>query len=169
MLVHYKELKRTTNSGRLIEKTLENQKIWVRGRLGEPLDHGMILKPGHRPLMLYPSEDAAVLDINWLTEYKMQNPGDEPFQLLIPDGNWRQASKVHYRVEELKAVPRVTLPPNLSDTDDLLRLETKTNGMSTLEAIGHALGVLDDLRIRDHLLGAYRMKKAAVLKGRGSK
>lgn len=86
---------------------------------------------------------------------------------MIPDGNWRQASKVHYRVEDLKGVPRVTLPPDLSDRESLLRLETKENGMSTLEAIGHALGVLESLEVRDHLLAVYRLKKEAVLKGRG--
>jgi len=131
--------------------------------LNKPLDHGAILKPGHRHLLLYPSDDAQVLNTDWLEEHQ----SEEPFQLLVPDGNWRQAGKVHYRVEELKGIPRVTLPSNLSDTESLLRVENKENGMSTLEAIGHALGVLDSLEVKDHLLNIYKIKKEAVLRGRG--
>jgi len=132
--------------------------------MGGLLDHSKVLKSGHQTLMLYPSEDAAVLNSGWLEKHK----DERPFQLLIPDGNWRQAGKLHYRVEELKKVPRVTLARNLSDRESLLRLETKENGMSTLEAIGHALGVLDGPELRNHLLRAYKIKKEAVLKGRGA-
>lgn len=161
--MHYKELKRTSNSGRMIEKTLESQKVWVRGQLDAPLDHASVLKEGCQHILLYPSEDAQVLDSSWFEKHK----DERPFQLLVPDGNWRQAGKVHYRVEELKHIPRVTLAPELSDKENLLRVENKENGMSTLEAIGHALGVLEGSEVRDHLLRAYRVKKEAVLKGRG--
>jgi len=163
LLIHHKELKRTSNSGRLIEACLENQKMWVRGLRNQPLDHTLVLKPDHQSLLLYPSEDALVLDRNWFEAHK----DEKPFQLLVPDGNWRQASKVHYRVKEFKNIPRVTLASHLSDKCHLLRCETKDNGMSTLEAIGHALGVLDKPGCKEHLLKAYKLKKEAVLRARG--
>lgn len=165
LVVHYKELKRTTNSGRLIEKLLKNQNLWVRGQLDAPLDHGSVLKKeDHVPLLLYPSDEAEVLSKDWVKQHK----SEKPFQLIVPDGNWRQASKVHYRIEEFKHIKRVTLSEENPDRENLLRLESKPDGMSTLEAIGRALGYLEGEDLKGHILNAYALKKEAVLKGRGS-
>lgn len=165
LVVHYKELKRTTNSGRLIESLLENQNIWVRGQLDAPLDYKSIVKEvDHTPLLLYPSDEAEVLSKQWVED----NKSEKPFQLIVPDGNWRQASKVHYRVEDFKHIKRVTLSENTFDRENLLRKESKPDGMSTLEAIGHTLGYLEGEGLKAHILEGYSLKKEAVLKGRGS-
>ncbi len=165
LVVHYKELKRTTNTGRLISELLTNQKIWVRGVENEPLDHSLILDPSYKALLLYPADDAADLTKEFINSLE----GDLPIQLVVPDGNWRQASKVHYRVEELKGVQRIKLPEVLADRENLVRKESKPAGMSTLESIGHALGVLEGESARDHILEGYRQKKEATLKARGEK
>lgn len=165
LIVHYKELKRTTNTGRLISELLERQKIWIRGLEDTPLDHSLILDPSYQALLLYPADDAMELT----GEFMASLPSDRPIQLLVPDGNWRQASKVHYRVEELKGVQRVKLPEKLADRENLVRKESKPAGMSTLESIGHALGVLEGECVKEHILGGYQRKKEATLKARGEK
>ncbi len=165
LVIHYKELKRTSNTGRLISEVLYNQRIWIRGREGAPLEHQSVLDEDYNPLLLYPSDDAAELTASFLKDRGF----DKPVQLIVPDGNWRQASKVHYRVEEFKHIQRVKLPEDLADRDDLLRKETKPAGMSTLESIAYSLGFLESLEAQKHVMKAYLMKKNATLKARGEK
>jgi len=165
LLIHYKELKRTSNTGHLIESLLVNQKMWVRGVKGEELDHSKVLSPKYRPVLLYPSDEARVVSVDYFKDLSI----DKPIQILVPDGNWRQASKVHYRVEEFKHVPRVTLPTDLADRDKLLRTESKNEGMSTLEAIAHILFFTEGESAKEHLLKAYALKKKTQLKLRGIK
>ncbi len=162
LVVHEKELKRTTNTGRLIKEVLINSNIWVRGKKDSPLDHSKILDLGLHPLLLYPSEDAVVLDEDFISDRGFQ----KPIQLIVPDGNWRQASKVHYRVSEFNALMRVTLPKGIADRSSLLRQESKDEGMSTLESIAHALHFLEGPDVGQHVLEAYHLKKKATLKAR---
>jgi len=164
LIVHYKELKRTSNTGRLIEPLLSNHGIWVRGQINESLDYKSILKPHHTPILLYPSDDSLVLSRDKLETLKIKN---KPLQLLVPDGNWRQASKVHYRVQEFKGIPRVTLPRGVENRETLLRKEIKEGGMSTLEAIAHVLGVIEGSKVKDHLLKALEIKQLKQLELRG--
>lgn len=165
LVVHCKELKRTTNTGRLISEILTNQKVWIRGLEDQPLDHESVLDPDYTPLLLYPSEDAVELDADFMATFQSL----KPIQLIVPDGNWRQASKVHYRVEAFKNIQRVKLPECLADREVLVRKETKPAGMSTLESIGYSLGFLEDMDAQNHVLKAYMMKKNATLKSRGGK
>ena len=163
LLVHYKELKRTSNTGRLIGSLLENQKIWVRGEKNNPLDHKIVLDSNCSPVLLFPSDEAIVATKESLKILAK----NKPLQVLVPDGNWRQASKVHYRVAELKEIPRITLLGEDADRTDLLRKETKDEGMSTLEAIAHLLGLIEGDTVKDHILKAYKLKKSTQLKSRG--
>ncbi len=166
LLVHYKELKRTTNTGRLVVELLNNAKIWVRGEKEKgALDHSKVLSKDHETFLLYPSDDA--IELNEESAKKMGLL--KPIQLLVPDGNWRQASKVHYRVSELKNIPRVRLSGDLADRHNLVRKESKASGMSTLESIGHVLSLIEGPDVGAHLLKAYALKKKATLKARGEK
>lgn len=163
LLVHYKELKRTSNTGSLISSVLKNQKIWVRGEKNNALDHKKVLDENCSPVLLFPSDEATVATTKSLTILSQ----NKPLQVLVPDGNWRQASKVHYRVSDFNHVPRVTLPGAETDRVDLLRKETKAEGMSTLEAIAYLLGLIEGEEVKEQLLKAYRLKKSAQLKSRG--
>lgn len=165
LLVHYKELKRTTNTGRLIIELLEKSKIWIRGQKDAPLDHSKVLLEDHTPLLLYPSDEAIELSPGFMNEMSFE----KPIQLIVPDGNWRQASKVHYRVEDFKHIQRVKLPESFADRENLVRKESKIDGMSTLESIAHALGLIESPEAGSHVLKAYRVKKNATLKARGEK
>ena len=76
---------------------------------------------------------------------------------------------MHYRVEEFKDLQRVKLPKDIADRDNLFRKEVKVEGMSTLEAIAHCMGVLECKNVKEHLLNAYKLKKRATLIARGVK
>jgi DTW domain-containing protein YfiP len=165
LIIHHRETKRTTNTGQLISSLLSNQKIHVRGLQNKPLDHSNVLDPAYNAILLYPCDEAIPLSLKSVKNLSCE----KPLQLIVPDGNWRQASKVHYRVEEFKDLPRVTLKDLIADKDSLLRKESKENGMSTLEAIANALYFIEGAEAHKHLLKAYKIKKNTTLKLRGTK
>lgn len=160
LVVHEKELKRATNTGSLAIKALENSRLYVRGRIGETLDLSGLDTPDYQTLLLYPSDDAIELTPAFVAESK------KPIHLIVPDGNWRQASKVHYRHHELNHIQRVIIKG--ADTGDAhLRAEHTEYGMATLQAIAHAFGVIEGEGAMRALLELYQLKLARTLQGRG--
>lgn len=162
LVIHYRELKRTTNTGTLALKALTNSQMLVRGEIGSPLNLASLVTDNYRSLLFYPAEGA----IELTQEFIEQSP--LPIQLIVPDGNWRQASKVHYRHHELQHLTRVTLKAPIQD-GPLLRTETKPEGMATLQAIAYALGIIEGPSVQDSLLKLYQLKLERTLQGRGQK
>ena len=160
LIIHAKELKRTTNTGRLALKALTNSEMRIRGEDREGLDLSDLLTSNYRTVLFYPSENAVELDHKFVSESSL------PIQLIVPDGNWRQASKVHYRHHELQEIPRVKI--STPNTEGLhMRTETTEAGMATLEAIAHALGIIEGIEVENELMKFYRLKLEATLRGRG--
>ncbi len=160
LIIHAKELKRTTNTGRLALKSLKNSEMRIRGQTFAPVDLSDLLTDQYQSLLFYPSEEAQELTSDYLKQFA------KPIQLLVPDGNWRQASKVSIRHPELKAVPRVMISkPNLATQH--LRAESFEEGMSTLQAIAEALRVIESEEVYQSLMKVYSAKLENTLKGRG--
>ena len=131
LVIHAKELKRTTNTGRLAVEALTNSKVWIRGELNRALDFADLLSPDYHPLLFFPSEDAVELSADFVATI------GKPIRLIVPDGSWRQASKLHYRHRELDGVTRVKIS-EVNTATQHLRAENTPEGMSTLEAIAKA-------------------------------
>lgn len=89
----------------------------------------------------------------------------KPVQLIVPDGNWRQAGKVHGRHHELRDVPHVKISAKNMNTHHL-RKEHKSEGLSTLEAIALALTVIEGPAAGEPMMKLYKAKLNATLKGR---
>ena len=157
LIVHAKELKRTTNSGRLAARALVNSDMVVRG-LGQVL---VPLKAGYRPLLLFPSDNARELTAELVAESAL------PVQLLVPDGNWRQASKVALRQPELAGAERVMIS-RINEADQHLRRENHPAGMSTLEAVVFAMRVLEGEEAFQQLREFYFAKLKATIAGRST-
>lgn len=161
LIIHHRELKRTTNTGRLALKSLTHSEMRVRGEKGQgALDLSDLLIPSYRTVLFYPSEEAQELTTEFVNQSQL------PIQLLVPDGNWRQASKVSTRHPELQHIERIKISTKNTATQHL-RAEHFAEGMSTLEAIAQALGVIEGPEVRDALLKLYQLKLARTLKGRG--
>lgn len=161
LIIHHRELKRTTNTGRLALKSLTNSEMRIRGEKDKgPLDLSDLLVPNYRTVLFYPGDEAQELT----TEFVKQSP--LPIQLLVPDGNWRQASKVASRHPELQNIERIKISAKNTATQHL-RAEHFDAGMSTLEAIAQALGIIEGAEAKDALLKLYQLKLSRTLKGRG--
>src|SRR3989338_2512968 len=123
LIVHVNELKRSSNTGRLALRALVNSEMRVRGDTREPLDLSDLLTDRYRTFLFYPTVDAVELDNELVAQ------DGRPIQLLVPDGTWRQANKVHSRHHELKDVPRVKISaPDISKFH--LRAQHRPEGMA---------------------------------------
>lgn len=159
VVMHRAEDRKSTNTGRLAAACLESSTIVVRGRKEDasaPID----LDPSTRPLLLFPFEDAVPL-----AEIAPSLRG-EPVTLVVPDGTWRQASKVRKRVPGMSDVPCVSVS---GDARLALRLraEAHAHGLSTIEAIARALGILEGDHVRVALERVFRAMVERTLWTRG--
>lgn len=162
LIIHHRELKRTTNTGQLAVKSLTNSEMRIRGQKDfGPLDLSDLLNPNFRSILFFPTEDAAELTPSFISQSPL------PLQLIVPDGNWRQASKVSLRHPELKSIERVKISTPNTGTRHL-RVEHFIEGLSTLEAIAQALGIIEGPHIKSALLKLYEAKLIRTLHGRGS-
>lgn len=160
LVIHAKELKRTTNTGRLAVKCLVNSEMLVRGLPDSVLDLTKSISPDYENVLFYPSEDAIELTDAWVRKQS------KPIHLIVPDGNWRQASKVHIRHKELSHLPRIKFSEVNSDLN-FIRAESKAEGMATLQAIAKALGVIEGPAVEQQLMQLYERKLTQTLKSRG--
>ncbi len=141
VLMHHRERLSTTNTGRLAALTLPEGKIFYRGsdpRLGS-YEELPTAKP-ETTLLLYPTVDAIELSSDWAEKKKVACP--EGLTLIVPDGSWRQASKVPKREKALENVQCIRLP-DLGPSRYLLRREPKAGGLATFEAIARTLGFFE--------------------------
>lgn len=129
----------------------------VRGRTSDRLDLSSILSPAYENYVLFPADDAMNLED--------LNP-TKPVQLIVSDGNWRQASKLNTRHPELSHLPRVKI--SAANTARYhLRKEHFNEGLSTLEAIALAFRTLEGEKVGESLMALYQRKLKATMQGRG--
>jgi DTW domain-containing protein len=160
LVIHHRELSRSSNTGLLALRALVNSEMRIRGEGREALDLKDLITLRYRTFLFYPSGDAAELD----EALVMQE--STPIQLLVPDGTWRQARKIHSRHLELRNLPRVKISkPNNSTFQ--LRAQTRPERMATLQAIAQGLGIIEGDLVRAQLMKLYYAKIDRTLKARG--
>jgi len=136
LIVHRYEDRKPTNTGRLATLSLANSEVVVRGHEAQP-SAALPFAPDTQPLLLFPQEDAVPI------ERFASSP--RPVTLIVPDGTWRQASKVRKRVPGLRDIPCVSLPRGARSTYRL-RVDAHEEGLATVEAIARAFGILEGER-----------------------
>ena len=134
LLINEKETHKPTNTGQLATQCLQRSTIDIIGVPGRPATLPRI-DPGEQPLLLFPATDAVPITA-------FQNT-DQPVVLIVPDGTWRQATKMRRRIPGLAAIPCVMLP-EAAPTEYRLRSEHHPGGLATFEAIARALRVLEN-------------------------
>ncbi|HVH46894.1 MAG TPA: tRNA-uridine aminocarboxypropyltransferase [Labilithrix sp.] len=155
LVIHHTEIRKPTNTGHLAAACLVNSEIHVRGRERAP---SAPIEWGDRtPLLLFPHEGEA----------EPLETVDGPATLIVPDGNWRQASKVRARVPGMKNVRCVTLPPG-PPSIYRLRSEAHPAGLATMEAIARAMGILEGHEVQLQLEHVFRAMVERTLWVRGA-
>lgn len=142
VLVHRKEIHKSSNTGLLAASLLAGASLVVRG------DRDEAARPtleGMRRLVLFPTPDAAVLEASM---------SREPVALIVPDGSWSQARKMTRRDALAERAEPVVLPPGPPSRYGLRR-NAREGGLCTLEAIARAMGILETPEVEQHLLAVF--------------
>jgi DTW domain-containing protein YfiP len=151
LVTHVREMGKPTNTGRLALACIEGARLLERGCREGALT-SIPCEPASQPLLLYPGPGAIPLD-----EWKAARPPDaDRVTLVVPDGTWRQTKRVRYRIPGLAEVPLVCLPAGLTSRFRLRRAG-RSQHLSTLEAIAHALRILDGPEIGDRLMHIFQV------------
>jgi DTW domain-containing protein YfiP len=156
-LVHYKETFRPSNTSLPAHRCLSNSDLILRG-LGLEDNRELTIQNGYIPLYLFPEEGA-------IPVHEIE-PGAGPYQIVVPDGNWRQARRARKRIWGVKEIPAISLGPkkNLIYT---LRKSTIIEGMCTLEAVAKVVEHLEGVEAGNVLESLLRMIVNRVEMSRG--
>lgn len=160
LVMHHREIKKNTATGHLALMALPNSELRLHGDRSTPLDLSDVDDRAQRVLVLFPSDDAALLT----RELVLRDP--RPVTLVVPDGNWRQAAKIGRRVPGLEHVERVRLSPG-PQSRYRLRSENRADGLATCEAIARAFGVLETPDVQAQLEGLFNLMVERTLSTRG--
>jgi DTW domain-containing protein YfiP len=161
LVIHRYEERKPTNTGLLGAHCLVNSEVVVRGHEAQP-SSPLALPPDSQPVLLFPDPDAVPIARFADTA--------QPVALIVPDGTWRQASKVRARVPGLRDVPCVRLPRGARSIYRL-RVDAHEEGLATVEAIARAFGVLEGARggaVQEQLEWVFRAMVERTLWARGS-
>jgi len=136
LLSHLREVRKPTNTGRLLALALGGCELRIRGFMDREALTAKLECPERRSLLLFPSADALILG----PELLAADP--RPITLVVPDGTWRQARKVVVREPALGALERVSLPPG-PPSRYRLRHDPDPERLSTFEAVARIIGLID--------------------------
>ncbi len=154
VVMHKIEAIRSTNTGRLAARMLSGATVRVRGDRDAPTEGA----PEGRRLVLFPLEGARAL--------RADDAGDD-LVLVVPDGTWSQARRIHRRDPASRGAETVVLPAPAASAYDLRR-GAREGGVCTLEAIAGAMGVLEGEAVERALREAFAAWRERALKVRRS-
>jgi DTW domain-containing protein len=160
LVVHVHDFGRTSNTARLLTLAVRGAAVVRHGVFPAPADPASHVPAGATPLVLFPGHGARPLT----PELGASLPS--PPALVVPDGNWKQASRMVKRLPLLAGAVKVSLPdralPGLA-----LRTNVAVHHMSTYEAVVQALAVLEGEPVAEPLLDFYRRATDRMLLVRG--
>jgi DTW domain-containing protein YfiP len=134
ILQHPRERDVPINTAKIVELQLERAERHVGIKLSElPALRAQLNDPEAPAILLYPGEGSRDL---------AQEPPEGPVTLCVLDGTWWQAKKLFQQNPELAALPRYSLSPS-APSRYRIRREPELHCVSTIEAIGQALEVLE--------------------------
>jgi DTW domain-containing protein YfiP len=160
LIVHVHERGRTSNTARLLTLAVRNATLVGHGGLPVPPDPAIHLTAIVTPVVLFPGRGARPLTPDLIADLPM------PPALVVPDGNWKQASRMVKRLPLLAASTKVSLP-NRKLMGQALRRNPPGHRMSTYEAVIQALAILEGEAIAEPLFDFYRRAVDRMLFVRG--
>ncbi len=150
--MHHKEWSRRSNSAHLLALSLAQVTLHTHGAPNQPTAWPKP-KQNERLCVLFPSEEAAPL-----------TPADaqDLSQLIVLDGNWRQAKKAANRIKKLVNPIFRTIPYN-GPSEFMLRTQSTEDRLSTYEAVARALSILEDPSYLDPMMTLFRAHVSVTL------
>lgn len=160
LVMHHREVTKPTATGPLALEALPNSELRIHGCREHPLDLGDLDTPDRRTVVLYPGEDAPLLDESFLAA------DSRPVNLVVPDGNWRQAARMGRRLPGLAHAGMARLPEGPPSRWGIRR-EPHPHGLATFEAIARALGIIESSAVQAGLEELFLLMVRRTVLARG--
>ena len=118
LLTHENELRRDTNTGKLLQQTLPNCCSYIWQRKEAPADLMVLLNDDEiQAMLLFPSEQS--IDVTEITAN--HDAAAKRVLFIILDGTWQEAKKMMNKSPWLQTIPQVHLTPDLDSAYTLRR------------------------------------------------
>jgi DTW domain-containing protein len=149
LIVHVRDLGRTSNTVRLLALAIREATVLCHGASATPTDPAAHVPTRGTPIVLFPGHEARPLTPELVASLPSLAA------LVVPDGNWRQASRMVKRLPLLAGAVKVALPDR-SFTGMAVRRNQEEHHMATYEAVAQALGILEGEAVAGPLFDFYR-------------
>jgi DTW domain-containing protein len=136
LVMHKREFVKISATGPLALACLPNSELRIHGHRDTPIHINDLLSENRRVLCLFPRPGAQILN----GAFVKADP--RPITLIVPDGNWGQASRMSRRIPGMQNTINVILPRG-EPTNWGLRHEPHEEGLATFEAISRSLGIIE--------------------------
>jgi DTW domain-containing protein len=159
IFAHDNELRKTTNTGRLLPLLLSSAEIVRYGGNIKPSWPLPVVAPGRKPLVLYPREGAPTI---------AEAANGQPVQLFVLDGTWHQAAHLRQHVATF-GWTFVQLPIDPRPSVYAFRHSHLAQSLSTVEAAARALASIEErgAAVEAHILDGFRRMTDRLLWMRG--
>lgn len=135
VLQHPRERRKAIGTARIAASCLPSAEILVGFEFEHDLRARSLLADPEAPaVLLYPSTDARDLKTD---------PPKGPVTLVVLDGTWNQAASLLRHNPWLQSLPKVAFEPD-RPSEYRIRREPREDYVSTIEAMVHALGFLEE-------------------------
>lgn len=160
LVVHVHDLPRTSNTVRLLALAVPGVTVLPHGAPPAPADPAAHVPAGATPVVLFPGRGARPLTPGLVAALP------SPPALVVPDGSWRQASRMVKRLPLLAGAVKASLPDR-GLPGPSVRRNREGHRVSTYEAVARALCVLEGEAVAGPLLDFYRRATDRMLLVRG--
>lgn len=130
---HIGERYKPTNTGRLLAKMIDGASLTYFGMREPPFDTSQLLRPEIDWHIIFPREDAPVLNGEHLATMQADAGPQRRLGFVFLDGTWHQCSRMSRRVPKVCELPCVALPDGPPSRWGV-RTQHDVRGLSTFEA-----------------------------------
>ena len=164
ILQHPKESRNAIGTGRMAHLALANSLLLqgVDFSADERLN-ALLSDRESSCAILYPGAQSRSLNQLSETDLAELMPGGRRFVLFVIDGTWRGARPILRRSKNLASLPRVSFSPSGLSAYLGLRKQPRDECLSTVEAIGRVIGLLESTELANQLLTPFRHMVAQQL------
>ncbi len=134
ILQHPRERRVAIGTARMASLCIAGAELHVGARWSDDALARILGQSPERAALLYPGQDAT--DLAALGDAR-------PRTLVVVDGTWSHAKNVVRASTALAALPRLTFVPH-APSEYRIRREPREDYVSTIEALAHVLGTLED-------------------------
>lgn len=161
---HFLELKRPSNTARIGSLALEHADIHRFGTK-DGFDWESLKDPNKQQILLFPAGPN-------IKQAPLDFP-DKELQIIVPDGNWPQASRIAKKALRAGAAKPYSIDLPRKSRYRLRKDKTRTDGFATLESLAYCFEGLGQNDVANHLHRAFDLfveghlayKKQSQVKG----